>query len=88
VLVDLWAPWCGPCHMISPALEQLAVDRAGSLRIAKVNVDEQPEVSSRLGVMGIPTLVLFDKGAEVSRQVGALPAHQIERWVDSSVGAA
>ena len=85
VLVDLWAPWCGPCRAVAPALEQLAVDRAGALRIVKVNVDQAPEVSARLGVQGIPTMVLFFDGAEISRQVGALPGPAIARWVDGAL---
>jgi thioredoxin 2 len=85
VLVDLWAPWCGPCRAVAPALEHLAVERAGSLRIVKVNVDDSPEVSARLGVQGIPTMVLFADGAEVSRQVGALPGHAIGRWIDGAL---
>ena len=85
VLVDLWAPWCGPCRAVAPALEQLAVDRAGSLRVVKVNVDNAPEISAGLGVQGIPTMVLFSRGMEVDRQVGALPGHAIERWVDSAL---
>lgn len=85
VLVDLWAPWCGPCRAVAPALEQLAVERAGSLRVVKVNVDQSPDVSARLGVQGIPTMVLFADGAEISRQVGALPADSIRRWADGAL---
>ncbi len=85
VLVDLWAPWCGPCRAVAPALAQLAVDSAGSVRVVKVNVDQSPEVSARLGVQGIPTMVLFVDGAEISRQVGALPADSIRRWVDDAL---
>lgn len=87
VLVDLWAPWCGPCRAVAPALEQLAVDAAGSLRVLKVNVDLAPEVSARLGVQGIPTMVLFADGKEISRQVGALPGDAIRRWVDGAIVA-
>lgn len=87
VLVDLWAPWCGPCRLIAPALEQLSVERAGRLRIVKVNVDEWPTVSGRLGVQGIPTMVLFADGVEVGRQVGALPAERIRTWVDATLAA-
>ncbi len=87
ILVDLWAPWCGPCRAVAPALEELARQRAGSLRVLKVNVDEEPQVSANLGVQGIPTMVLYDKGTEVARQVGALPAHAITAWVDSSLKA-
>ncbi len=85
VLVDLWAPWCGPCRAVAPALEQLAVERAGSLRIVKVNVDEEPTVSAQLGVQGIPTMVLYNGGVEVARQVGALPADRIRQWVDNGL---
>lgn len=84
-LLDLWAPWCGPCRAVAPALEQLSVDLAGSLRVVKVNVDDSPEVSARLGVQGIPTMVLFVDGAEVARQVGALPGDAIRRWVDGEL---
>lgn len=87
-LVDLWAPWCGPCRVIAPALEKLAADRAGSLRIVKVNVDQAPEVSAQLRVQGIPTMVLFDKGVEISRQVGAMPGERIARWVDTATAGA
>ncbi|MCP4226378.1 MAG: redoxin family protein, partial [Actinomycetia bacterium] len=85
VLVDLWAPGCGPCRMVAPALATLSEERAGLLRVVKVNVDEVPEVSARLGVQGIPTMVLFDDGAEVGRQVGALPIDRIRAWVDSTL---
>ncbi len=85
VLVDLWAPWCAPCRMVAPALERLATERAGSLRVVKVDVDQEPSVSSRLGVQGIPTMVLFDTGVEVGRQVGALPEERIAQWVDASL---
>ena len=81
-LVDLWAPWCAPCRAVAPALQQLARDRAGTLRVVKVDVDAAPEVSQRLGVQGIPTMILFSGGREVGRQVGALPGDAIGRWVD------
>ncbi len=87
LLVDLWAEWCGPCRAVAPVLEQLAVERAGSLRIVKVNVDAEPAVSARLGVQSIPTMVLYDSGAEVARQIGALPADRIRQWIDSSLVA-
>jgi thioredoxin 2 len=86
VLVDLWAPWCGPCRMVSPILEQLAAERAGRFKVVKVNVDEEPEVSARFGVQGIPTLLLFEHGELVGRQTGALPAPALGRWIDETVG--
>lgn len=88
VVVDLWAPWCGPCRSIAPVLEQIAADRAGQLKIVKVNVDELPHVSARYGVQGIPTLLLLDHGREIGRQVGAAPAPVLHRWIESHVGAA
>lgn len=84
VLVDLWAPWCGPCLAVAPALAQLSVERAGSLRIVKVDTDQEPAVSARLGVQGIPTMILFDAGAEIARQVGALPLDRIRTWIDAA----
>lgn len=85
VLVDLWAPWCGPCRTVAPILEQLAVERAGSLRIAKVNVDDAPSVSAQLGVQGIPTMLLFNDGLEIARQVGAMPGDALRRWLDGAL---
>ena len=88
VVVDLWAPWCGPCRVVAPVLENLSVQRAGSLRIAKVNVDDEPSVSAQLGIQGIPTMVLYRSGREVGRQVGALPANRIAQWIDGALKTA
>jgi thioredoxin 2 len=82
VLVDLWAPWCGPCRTISPLVEQAAKDLAGRLKVVKVNVDNAPDVSRTFGVQGIPTLLLLRDGREVSRQVGALPGHALRAWIE------
>lgn len=87
-LVDLWAPWCGPCRSIAPVLERMAVSRAGRFRVVKVNVDDHPEVSARLGVQGIPTLVLFRGGREIGRQVGAAGEAQLSSWVDGVLAGA
>jgi len=87
VLVDLWAPWCGPCRMVAPVLEQLAHDRAGRLKVVKVNVDDEPQISARYGVQGIPTMLLFEGGELVGRQTGALPAEPLARWIDETVGS-
>lgn len=83
VLVDLWAPWCGPCLRVAPILEKLAVERAGSLKIVKVNVDDNPRTQARFGAQSIPTLVLLRDGREVSRQVGALPIERLRTWVSA-----
>jgi thioredoxin 2 len=84
-VVDLWAPWCGPCRMISPALEEVARRRAGELKLVKVNVDDHPGVSARFGVQGIPTLLLFRDGALVDRSVGARGIDALEAWIDAGL---
>ena len=78
VVVDLWAPWCGPCRMIAPALEDLAARHAGHLKVVKVNVDEQPALGARFGASSIPLLVVLRDGQEVDRIVGALPPRALE----------
>jgi thioredoxin 2 len=81
VLVDLWAPWCGPCKMIAPAIDQVARELAGRLRVAKLNVDENPSTAARFGVQGIPSLLIIKNGREVDRIVGAVPKQEILRRV-------
>jgi len=81
VLVDFWAEWCGPCKMIAPILEEIAAEQAGSIRIAKVNVDEAPDLARRFEVMSIPTLLIFRKGKVVDQIVGAQPAYVLRQRV-------
>ena len=85
VLVDVWAPWCRPCRMVSPALEKLAAELAGELKLVKVNADDNPEVSRRFEVQAIPTLVILDHGEVVDKQIGALPEHQLRSWLESKL---
>jgi len=77
VLVDFWAEWCGPCKMVAPILDELATEQAGKLKVAKLNVDENPGSAQRYGVMSIPTMILFKDGAEAERLVGARGKNQI-----------
>ena len=85
VLIDLWAPWCGPCRMVSPALEQLARAMAGRVKLVKVNVDEAPRLAERFSVQGIPTLLLMRGGKLVARQTGAVPEHVLRGWLEHSL---
>jgi thioredoxin 2 len=85
VLVDLWAPWCGPCRVISPALEALAREFAGRVKLVKVNVDESPDISRSFSVQGIPTLLLMNQGEVVARQVGAAPEGALRSWLDAGL---
>jgi thioredoxin 2 len=79
VLLDLWAPWCGPCQMLAPVLEELATELAGRVRVGKLNVDENPRTASRFNVRGIPTLLVLRAGQEVDRIVGVQPKAEIAR---------
>ena len=83
VLVDFWAEWCGPCKMISPALEEIAKELNGRITIAKVNIDDNPLTPQKYGVRGIPTLMLFRDGQVAATKVGALAKNQLQEWVES-----
>ena len=85
VLVDFWAPWCGPCKMMAPELAKVAVDGRGRWLVAKVNTDELPDVGARFGIRAIPTLILFKAGREAARQSGALPAPAILQFLQQSL---
>ncbi|MGZ4612096.1 MAG: thioredoxin [Kineosporiaceae bacterium] len=82
VLVDLWAPWCLPCRMVSPALEQLARELTGRIKLVKVNLDEVPRLSQRFEVQAVPTLLLMNRGRVVARHVGAAPAGALRSWLE------
>jgi thioredoxin 2 len=88
VLVDFWAPWCGPCRMVSPAVEQLGRELAGRLKVVKLDIDTAPEIAQRFGVQGIPLLLVLRDGAEIDRAVGAIPARQLREMVMRHVEAA
>lgn len=82
VLVDFWAQWCGPCHQVAPVLEQIAAERAGELKVVKINSDEHPVTSTTYRVMGLPSLLLFDKGELVLELRGARPKGALDRELD------
>jgi thioredoxin 2 len=86
VVVDLWAPWCGPCRMVSPALAQVAADLAGQVKLVKVNVDDSPRLSQRFAVQAIPTLLVLTHGQVTARQTGAAPASTLRAWVEAAIG--
>ena len=85
VLVDYWAEWCGPCKMIAPILEEVSREYAGRLKVAKLNIDENPETPPKFGIRGIPTLMLFKGGSVEATKVGALSKSQLTAFIDSNL---
>ena len=85
VLVDFWAPWCGPCRLVAPVLEELAQEYADRLSIAKVNTEQDQEQANEYGVQGIPTMILFKNGTEADRIVGPLPKPVLKLWIERTL---
>ena len=85
VVVDMWAPWCGPCRIVSPALEQLSREFAGKVKLVKVNVDEAPKLQQRFTVQAIPTLMVLRDGKVIARQAGAMPLPALRDWVQGAL---
>ncbi len=85
VVIDFWAEWCGPCKQIGPALEELSVQFEGRVKIAKVNVDENPQVTAAMGIRGIPALFLVKDGQIVANKVGAAPKAALQSWIEASI---
>jgi len=84
VVVDFWAEWCGPCRMIGPALEEISNEMAGKVKIAKLNVDENPQVASQFGIRSIPALMMFKNGQVVAQKIGAAPKGDLAKWIQAS----
>ena len=86
IVVDFWAPWCGPCRMIAPMVEELAVENAGSVKVGKINIDDNPQTAQQFNVSSIPTMMVFKGGEVVGRMVGVQPKHKLQELLDEAKG--
>ncbi|MDQ3706931.1 MAG: thioredoxin [Chloroflexota bacterium] len=87
VVVDFWAPWCGPCRMVSPIVEELSNEYSGKVRFAKMNTDDNEATATQYGIWSIPTLIIFKEGKEINRLVGFAPKEQLKRQIDRSLAS-
>lgn len=85
VVVDFWAEWCGPCKAIGPALEQISAEMGGKVKITKLNIDENPEITNKFKIMSIPTLMVFKGGEVVATQIGSLQKNRLEEWIKKAL---
>ena len=85
IVVDFWAEWCGPCHMVAPSLEEISNEMSDQLSVAKHNIDEEPNTPTKYGVRGIPTMILMKDGNHVSTKVGAVPKSEIVSWIKENI---
>lgn len=85
VIVDFWAEWCGPCKMLQPTLEKIAVENTGKIKIVKLNIDENQQTAADYGIRGIPTMLMFKDGNPVSSKTGVVPQSSIQAWIDQNV---
>jgi thioredoxin 1 len=86
VLADFWAPWCGPCRLIAPMIDEIAEENAGSVKVVKINIDESPSLATQYNVSSIPTLIVFNNGATVNQWVGAQPKQVLQEELDAQKG--
>ena len=85
VVLDFWAEWCGPCKMIAPSLDEISNEMAGKVKVAKVNIDENPEIAAQYGIRSIPTLIMFKNGEPAATQVGAAPKTALTAWIGGNL---